>query len=233
VCLQAGNVNTGAFDPAEEIAAKLEGTGAWIHVDGAFGLWAAASPSRRHLARGFERADSLATDAHKWLNVPYDSGLVIVRDTRFLNAAMSASAAYLIQGETRDPHLFVPEMSRRARAIEIWAALRSLGRAGLAGLVDRCCDHASQFARALEAAGHQVLNEVVLNQVLVSFGTAELTRKVIARIQEEGTCWCGGTVWQGKTAMRISVSSWATTVRDVDRSLDAILRIAAEVQSGA
>ena len=233
VCLQAGNVNTGAFDPAEEIAAKLEGTGAWIHVDGAFGLWAAVSPSRRHLARGFERADSLATDAHKWLNVPYDSGLVIVRDQRFLNAAMSANAAYLIQGETRDPHLFVPEMSRRARAIEIWAALRSLGRAGLAGLVDRCCDHASQFARALEAAGHQVLNEVVLNQVLVSFGTAELTRKVIARIQEEGTCWCGGTVWQGKTAMRISVSSWATTDRDVDRSLDAILRIAAEVQSGA
>jgi glutamate/tyrosine decarboxylase-like PLP-dependent enzyme len=233
VCLQAGNVNTGAFDPAEEVASRLEGTGAWIHVDGAFGLWAAASPSRRHLARGFERADSLATDAHKWLNVPYDSGLVIVRDKRTLNAAMSASAAYLIEGETRDPHLFVPEMSRRARGIEIWAALRSLGRAGLADLVDRCCDHAGQFARALEAAGHQVLNEVVLNQVLVSFGTAELTRRVIARIQEDGTCWCGGTVWQGKTAMRISVSSWATTDRDVDRSLDAILRIAAEVQSGA
>jgi glutamate/tyrosine decarboxylase-like PLP-dependent enzyme len=233
VCLQAGNVNTGAFDPAEEIASRLEGTGAWIHVDGAFGLWAAASPSRRHLALGCERADSLATDAHKWLNVPYDSGLVIVREKRHLNAAMSASAAYLIEGETRDPHLFVPEMSRRARGIDIWAALRSLGRAGLAGLVDRCCEHAGHFAEALEAAGHQVLNEVVLNQVLVSFGTAELTRRVIARIQEDGTCWCGGTVWQGKTAMRISVSSWATTDRDVDRSVDAILRIAAEVQSSA
>ena len=233
VCHQAGNVNTGAFDPVEEVASKLQGTGAWIHVDGAFGLWAAASPSRRHLARGVERANSLATDAHKWLNVPYDSGLVIVRDGRHLNAAMSASAAYLIEGQTRDPHLFVPELSRRARGIEIWAALRSLGKAGLADLIDRCCEHARHFAAALEAAGHQVLNEVVLNQVLVSFGTAELTRRVIARVQEEGTCWCGGTVWQGKTAMRISVSSWATTERDVARSLDAILRIAAEVQSSA
>jgi len=233
VCLQAGNVNTGAFDPAEEVASKLQGTGAWIHVDGAFGLWAAASPSRGHLARGLERADSLATDAHKWLNVPYDSGLLIVRDKRHLNAAMSSSAAYMIEGETRDPHLFVPEMSRRARGIEIWAALRSLGRAGLADLIDRTCDHARHFADALQAAGHQVLNEVVLNQVLVSFGTAEVTRQVIARVQEEGTCWCGGTVWQGKTAMRISVSSWATTDLDVAKSLDAILRIAAEAQSPA
>ena len=233
VCLQAGNVNTGAFDPADEIVSKLEGTGAWIHVDGAFGLWAAASPSRRYLTRGGERADSLATDAHKWLNVPYDSGLVVVRDRRHLNAAMSSSAAYLIESETRDPHRLVPEMSRRARAIEVWAALRSLGRAGLAGLVDRCCDHARLFAHALEAAGHHVLNEVVLNQVLVSFGSAEVTRRVIARVQEEGTCWCGGTVWQGHTAMRISVSSWATTDHDVARSLDAILRIAADVQSHA
>jgi glutamate/tyrosine decarboxylase-like PLP-dependent enzyme len=231
VCLQAGNVNTGAFDPADEIASKLQGTRAWIHVDGAFGLWAAASPARRHLARGVEQADSWATDAHKWLNVPYDCGLVIVRDKRHLNAAMSSSAAYLIEGETRDPHLFVPEMSRRARAIEIWAALRSLGRAGLADLIDRSCDHARHFADALEGAGHHVLNEVMLNQVLVSFGTAETTRRVIAHVQEDGTCWCGGTVWQGKTAMRISVSSWATTDRDVARSLDAILRIAAEAQS--
>jgi glutamate/tyrosine decarboxylase-like PLP-dependent enzyme len=231
VCLQAGNVNTGAFDPVEEIVSKLQGTGAWIHVDGAFGLWAAASPSRRHLARGVEKADSLATDAHKWLNVPYDSGLVIVRDKRHLNAAMSSSAAYLIEGETRDPHLFVPEMSRRARGIEIWAALRSLGRVGLADLIDRSCDHARHFADALAGAGYEVLNEVVLNQVLVSFGTAELTRRVITRVQEDGTCWCGGTVWQGKTAMRISVTSWATTGHDVARSLDAILRIATEAQS--
>jgi glutamate/tyrosine decarboxylase-like PLP-dependent enzyme len=231
VCLQAGNVNTGAFDPVTEIASGLQGTGAWIHVDGAFGLWAAASPSRRHLARGIERADSLATDAHKWLNVPYDSGIVIVREKRHLNAAMSSSAAYLTEGETRDPHLFVPEMSRRARAIEIWAALRSLGKAGLADLIDRSCDHARHFADALRGAGHHVLNEVVLNQVLVSFGTAENTRRVIAQVQEDGTCWCGGTVWQGKIAMRISVSSWATSDRDVARSLDTILRIAAEAPS--
>jgi glutamate/tyrosine decarboxylase-like PLP-dependent enzyme len=231
VCLQAGNVNTGAFDPADEIASRLQGTGAWIHVDGAFGLWAAASPSKRQLARGVEKADSLATDAHKWLNVPYDSGLVLVRDGRHLSGAMSSSAAYLTEGETRDPHLFVPEMSRRARGIEVWAALRSLGRAGLAGVIDRSCDQARRFADGLAAAGHAVLNEVVLNQVLVSFGTPEITRRVIARVQEEGTCWCGGTVWQGKTAMRISVSSWATTDDDVARSLDAILRCAAEVQS--
>jgi glutamate/tyrosine decarboxylase-like PLP-dependent enzyme len=233
VCLQAGNVNTGAFDPADEIAARLHGTGAWIHVDGAFGLWAAACPSKRHLVRGVERADSLALDAHKWLNVPYDSGLAIVRDKRHLNAAMAASAAYLIDGGTRDPHLFVPEMSRRARAVEIWAALRSLGKAGLADLVERCCDHARHFADGLRAAGYQVLNEVVLNQVLVSFGSAETTRRVIARVQEEGTCWCGATVWQGKTAMRISVSSWATTEQDVAASLEAILRSAAQMPSPA
>jgi glutamate/tyrosine decarboxylase-like PLP-dependent enzyme len=231
VCLQAGNVNTGAFDPMDEVASRLDGTGAWIHVDGAFGLWAAASPARRHLLRGVERADSLATDAHKWLNVPYDSGLVIVRDKRHLNAAMSASAAYLVAGEVRDPHLFVPEISRRARGVEVWAALRSLGRAGLADMIDRACRQAQRFARALEAAGYAVLNEVVLNQVLVSFGTPEVTRQVIAGVQADGTCWCGGTVWQGNTAMRISVSSWATTDDDVARSLDAILRIAAEARA--
>jgi glutamate/tyrosine decarboxylase-like PLP-dependent enzyme len=233
VCLQAGNVNTGALDPVEEIVSRLQGTGAWIHIDGAFGLWAAASPSKRHLTRGVERADSLATDAHKWLNVPYDSGLVIVRDKRHLNAAMSSSAAYLTKGEVRDPHLFVPEISRRARAIDVWAALRSLGKVGLAELIDRCCDHARHFADALEGAGYEVLNDVVLNQVLVSFGTAETTRQVIARVQEDGTCWCGGTVWQGKTAMRISVSSWATTDLDIAKSLDAMLRIAAEAKSPA
>jgi glutamate/tyrosine decarboxylase-like PLP-dependent enzyme len=233
VCIQAGNVNTGAFDPAEEIASRLRGTGTWVHVDGAFGLWAAASPSKRHLVDGIRNADSWATDAHKWLNVPYDSGIVFVRDGRHLSAAMSASAAYLIEGETRDPHLFVPEMSRRARAIEIWAALRSLGKEGLAALIDRSCAHANRMARSLEEAGHQVLNEVVLNQVLVSFGSPEKTRRVIAAVQEDGTCWCGGTVWQGRTAMRISVSSWATTDRDIERSLKAITRIASEVEPPA
>jgi len=228
VCLQAGNVNTGAFDPLDEVAARLRGAPAWVHVDGAFGLWAASSPSRRHLLRGLDRADSVATDAHKWLNVPYDSGLVIVRDKRHLNAAMSSSAAYLAESQTRDPHLFVPEMSRRARAIEIWAALRSLGKAGLADLIDRSCEHARHFAQAFRRAGYHVLNDVVINQVLVSFGEPEITRQVIARVQQDGTCWCGGTLWQGKTAMRVSVSSWATTERDVSRSIEAILRIAAD-----
>jgi glutamate/tyrosine decarboxylase-like PLP-dependent enzyme len=228
VCAQAGNVNTGAFDPVDEIADALAGSGAWLHVDGAFGLWAAASPARRHLARGCERADSLATDAHKWLNVPYDSGLVFVREGRQLNAAMAASAAYLVPGESRDPHLFVPEMSRRARAVEIFAALRSLGTRGLAEMVERTCRHATRFAEALREGGHEVLNDVALNQVLVSFGPPEATRRVIAAIQADGTCWCGGTVWQGRTAMRISVSSWATTDDDVSRCIDAILRIARE-----
>jgi glutamate/tyrosine decarboxylase-like PLP-dependent enzyme len=231
VCLQAGNVNTGAFDPIDGIGAKLAGSAVWVHVDGAFGLWAAASPSKRHLLNGIERVDSIATDAHKWLNVPYDSGLVFVRDRKALNAAMSASAAYLVEGETRDPHLFVPEMSRRARGIEIWAALRSLGTEGLAAMIDRNCAQAHRFAERLRAAGYEILNEVVLNQVLVSFGTPEETRQVIAGIQQDGTCWCGGTVWQGRTAMRISVSSWATTDEDVEKSLEAMLRVAARVKS--
>lgn len=230
VCTQAGNVNTGAFDPIGEVAARLRGTGAWIHVDGAFGLWAAAAPAKHALAAGIDLADSIATDAHKWLNVPYDSGLVFVRDRRSLNAAMAASAAYLIEGETRDPHLFVPEMSRRARGIEVWAALRSLGRRGLAELIERNCSHAERFAHELRKAGHQVLNEVVLNQVLVSFGTPERTRRVIAAIQQDSTCWCGGTSWQGNIAMRISVSSWATSDADIAQSIEAVLRCAREVQ---
>jgi glutamate/tyrosine decarboxylase-like PLP-dependent enzyme len=227
VCLQAGNVNTGAFDPAAEVVARAREAGAWVHVDGAFGLWAAASPRRAPLLAGFEGADSWATDCHKWLNVPYDSGLALVRDAGALRAAMSMRAAYLVESEARDPSDFTPELSRRARGVEVWAALRALGRAGLAALVDRCCDHATRFARGLEAAGHRVLNDVVLNQVLVTFGDAERTRRTIAAIQDDGTCWCGGTVWQRHAAMRISVSSWATTEEDVDRSLAAILRCAA------
>jgi glutamate/tyrosine decarboxylase-like PLP-dependent enzyme len=226
VCAQAGNVNTGAFDPIGEIAARLRGTGAWIHVDGAFGLWAAAAPAKHALADGVDLADSIATDAHKWLNVPYDSGLVFVRDPRALKASMAASAAYLIEGQSRDPHLFGPEMSRRARAIEVWAALRSLGRHGLAEMIERNCRHAVRFATALREAGYQVLNDVVLNQVLVSFGSPDVTRRVIAAIQRDGTCWCGGTSWQGNIAMRISVSSWATSDEDVAQSIEAMLRCA-------
>ncbi len=228
VCLQAGNVNTGAFDPAEEICARIRGSGAWVHVDGAFGLWASSSPATRGLVRGIENADSWATDAHKWLNVPYDSGLVFVRERRHLNAAMSASAAYLLEGETRDPHLYVPDMSRRARGVEIWAALRSLGRKGLSDLIERSCGYARRMAAVLSEAGHNVLNDVALNQVLVSFGDSEATRRVIAGVQEDGTCWCGGTTWQGKSAMRISISSWATTEQDVERSLGVILRVAGD-----
>jgi glutamate/tyrosine decarboxylase-like PLP-dependent enzyme len=228
VCIQAGNVNTGAFDPAREICAAAHEAGAWVHVDGAFGLWAAAAPERAHLTAGFQDADSWATDAHKWLNVPYDSGLAFCRDPAHLQAAMASSAAYLVQGEKREPDQFTPEMSRRARGVEIWAALRSLGRSGLADLIERTCQHAARFAAGLSEAGYPVLNEVALNQVLVSFGDAETTLRVIAGVQADGTCWCGGTVWQGHTAMRISVSSWATTEDDVELSLDAILRIAAE-----
>jgi glutamate/tyrosine decarboxylase-like PLP-dependent enzyme len=233
VCLQAGNVNTGACDPFEEICPAARQAGAWVHVDGAFGLWAAAAPSRAQLVAGVTEADSWATDAHKWLNVPYDSGLVFCRQPEHLRAAMSASAAYLLQDGRRDGDEYTPEMSQRARGIEVWAALRSLGRSGLADLIERTCSHATRFARGLDEAGYQVLNEVALNQVLVSFGDPDTTRRVIAALQAEGTCWCGRTVWQGHTAMRISVSSWATTEADVERSLEAMLRVAAEQGAAA
>jgi glutamate/tyrosine decarboxylase-like PLP-dependent enzyme len=228
VCIQAGNVNTGAFDPAPEICALARRAGAWIHVDGAFGLWAAASPGRAALVKGFADADSWATDAHKWLNVPYDSGLSFVRYPEALSNAMSLSAAYLPMGDSREPMHYTPEASRRARGVEVWAALRSLGRAGLADLIESTCRHAERFATGFREAGYRVLNDVVINQVLVYFGDEETTRRVIAGIQEDGTCWCGGTVWQGQPAMRISVSSWATTEDDVERSLAAMLRIAGQ-----
>jgi glutamate/tyrosine decarboxylase-like PLP-dependent enzyme len=227
VCAQAGNVNTGAFDPIQEICRKAHAAGAWVHVDGAFGLWAAAAPGRKHLTAGIAEADSWATDAHKWLNVPYDCGLAFVRDPEALRAAMAITADYLPPaGAQRNPSDYTPELSRRARGVEVWAALKSLGRNGVADLVERTCRYAARFAEGLRAAGFEVLNDVVLNQVLVSFGSAENTRKVIAGIQAEGTCWCGGTVWQGKNAMRISVSSWATTEADVERSLEAMIRVA-------
>ena len=226
VCIQAGNVNTGACDPAAEICDIAHDAGAWVHVDGAFGLWAAAAPARAHLMNGFNKADSWATDCHKWLNVPYDSGLVFVRRPELLEAALQFSAAYLAADNQREPMRFTPEMSRRARAIEVWAALRSLGKRGLADLIERTCRHASTFASRLSAAGCEILNEVVLNQVLVSFDDDARTRAVIAAVQNEGTCWCGGTVWHGRTAMRISVSSWATTDDDVEQSVSAILKCA-------
>ncbi|WP_280154827.1 aminotransferase class V-fold PLP-dependent enzyme [Piscinibacter sp. XHJ-5] len=229
VCVQAGNVNTGAFDPFEPVIAAAHAQGAWVHVDGAFGLWAAASPALAHLAAGIGGADSWATDAHKWLNVPYDSGVALVRDAPALRAAMSVSAAYLpTEGAVRNPGDYTPELSRRARGVDVWAALRTLGRTGLAEMLDRSCRHARRFAHELQASGATVHNDVVLNQVLVSFGNAQTTRRLIDRLQREGTCWCGPTVWQGHTAMRISVCSWATTDHDVERSLQAIRRLMAQ-----
>jgi glutamate/tyrosine decarboxylase-like PLP-dependent enzyme len=250
VCAQAGNVNTGAFDPLEEIAAVAHAAGAWLHVDGAFGLWAAAAPGRRGLLAGCAEADSWTTDSHKWLNVPYDSGIVFVRDREAHRAAMSLGAAYYVQTETaRDGFEYVPESSRRARGFTVWAALRQLGRSGLAESVERSCGLASRFAEGLAAEpGVHVLNEVVLNQVLVRFeadgsdapgrpdapgGSDTLTRDVIDRVQREGTCWLGGTTWHGMAAMRISVSGWSTTEEDVDRSVDAILRCAREARAAA
>jgi glutamate/tyrosine decarboxylase-like PLP-dependent enzyme len=227
VCAQAGNVNTGAFDPAEAIVEQAHAAGAWVHVDGAFGLWAAATPDRADQARGFAGADSWAIDAHKWLNVPYDSGIVFVREAHHLRDAMTVVAAYLVRGEQREPYDYTPEFSRRARGVEIWAALRALGRQGVADLIEGSCRQATRFAEALRDAGYEILNDVRLNQVLVSFGDADTTRRVIAAVQADGTCWMGGTVWQGRTAMRISVSSYATTSDDVERSLAAILRVAA------
>ncbi|HSV14806.1 MAG TPA: aminotransferase class V-fold PLP-dependent enzyme, partial [Tepidisphaeraceae bacterium] len=233
VCVQVGNVNTGAFDPVPAISAWAHDAGAWVHVDGAFGLWAAASPRHAHLTAGVADADSWATDAHKWLNVPYDSGLAFVRDPADLRGAMSLTAPYLPQGAHREPLMYVPELSRRARGVDVWAAMKSLGRAGLAELVDRNCRCATRFAEIVQASGFEVLNEVVLNQALVAFGAPEITQRVIAAIQEEGTCWCGPTLWQGRTAMRISVSSWATRIEDAERSAQAIVRVARSVIGSA
>jgi glutamate/tyrosine decarboxylase-like PLP-dependent enzyme len=234
VCAQAGNVNTGAVDPLAEICAAAAARGAWVHVDGAFGLWAAASPALRHLVAGVELADSVATDAHKWLNVPYDSGLAFVANRDAHRAAFAKVASYFVPGQEleRDPDAFTPEASRRARGFPVWAALRSLGRSGVAELVERCCRHARRFADILGAAdGVEVLNQVVLNQVLVRFldpgGDHDgRTREVIRRVQADGTCWAGGTTWQGMAAMRISVSNWSTGDEDVDRSAAAMLRAA-------
>lgn len=226
ICIQAGNVNSGAFDPAGEVCARAREAGSWVHVDGAFGYWAAASPEYAPLLAGAAAADSWAIDCHKWLNVPYDSAVAVVRTPEHLKTAMAMSAAYLTPGAGREPWQFAPEASRRARGVELWAAMRSLGRSGLRELIERNCRQARLFASELRAAGFRILNHVVLNQVLVSFGSEERTRRVIAGLQDDGTCWCGGTKWHGQAAMRISVSSWATTDEDVDRSIAAMIRIA-------
>jgi glutamate/tyrosine decarboxylase-like PLP-dependent enzyme len=232
LCLQAGNVNTGASDPFEAICAKAREPEhrVWVHIDGAFGLWAAAAPARAGVVKGYAEADSWATDAHKWLNVPYDCGIALVRDIQTVPPAMAINASYLQPGERLEPLHLTPEASRRARGVPVWAVLKSLGRGGVAELVDRSCRQAARFAQGLRAAGYEVLNDVVLNQVLVSFGAPEQTLEVVRRIQQDGTCWCGSTVWQGRRAMRISVSDWATTDDDVELSLAAMVRIAGELR---
>jgi glutamate/tyrosine decarboxylase-like PLP-dependent enzyme len=231
VAAQAGNVNTGGFDPVGELASALDGhPNSWLHVDGAFGLWAAVSPSLKHLVEGVDRGDSWSTDAHKWLNVGYDCGFVAVRDPAAHRAAMAATAAYLLPSEQRENWEYVLDSSRRARGFTVYAATRSLGREGIRALVERCCALARRMADRLGTAdGVEVLNDVVLNQVLVRFGDDERTRQVIAAVQAEGTAWMGGTTWKGKAAMRISVSNWSTTEADADRTVDAILRCAADV----
>lgn len=225
LCLQAGNVNTGAMDDGTLIAeARTKGT--WIHIDGAFGLWAGASASKRQLTSGYEHADSWVTDGHKWLNVPYDSGLVIVRDGKHLRKAMSMTGDYLDQSGARVPYQYTPELSRRARAIDVWAALRTLGKAGIDNLVTRNCVYAEYLADQLTQAGYEVLNRIETNQVLVAFHSDEETTRIIEAVQNDGTCWCSGTVWKGRTAMRISISGNKTTETDIRQSLEAILRVA-------
>jgi glutamate/tyrosine decarboxylase-like PLP-dependent enzyme len=226
LCLQAGNVNSGACDPISECVAQAERAGAWVHVDGAFGLWAAASPALRHLVAGLERVDSAAVDAHKWLNVPYDSGIAWTRHPEAMRQAMRVSAAYLPTNDERQPAEFTPELSRRARGVDVWAAMRALGRSGIRELVERNCAQARRYADAFRAEGFEVMNDVVLNQVVVAFGDAARTTRVIDAIQRDGTIWCGPTVWKGRTAMRLSVSSWATTDEDVEKGIAAIVRCA-------
>lgn len=224
VIIQAGNVNTGAFDPIEQICDRAGRTGAWVHVDGAFGLWAAASKNRRHLTRGIEKADSWSVDAHKTLNSPYDCGIVLCRKRESLVSALQASGSYIQYSGNRDGMLYTPEMSRRARSVELWATLKFLGRQGVAGLVDGLCELALQFAQKLSKQGFNILNDVVFNQILVACDTPELTRATLENIQNSGECWCGGATWDGDPAIRISVCSWATTPEDVDKAVEAFIK---------
>ena len=221
VVAQAGNVNSGAFDPVGEICHRAHGDGGWVHVDGAFGLWAAAVPSLAHLVPGIARADSWAVDAHKTLNVPYDCGIVLCREREALEAAFRASASYFQWSEERDPMRYTPSMSKRARAVELWAILRTLGREGVAGLVEQLCEAAASFASRLAREGFRIHNDVVFNQVLVSCDDDRETAATLARVQSSGVCWCGGSTWRGEAVIRVSVCSWATTREDIERSVEA------------
>ena len=224
VFAQAGNVNTGSFDPFDEICDRASAARAWVHVDGAFGLWAAASPRLRHLVKGMERADSWSVDAHKTLNAPYDCGIVLCRHPEATVAAMQNTGAYIVYSEKRDGMLYTPEMSRRSRGIELWATLKTLGRSGTIALVEGLCDRAAQASVQLQSAGFRILNEVVFNQVLVACETKDETLATLQHLQDSGECWCGGTTWQGQAAIRLSVCSWATTVQDIERTVAAFVK---------
>jgi glutamate/tyrosine decarboxylase-like PLP-dependent enzyme len=224
VVAQAGNVNSGAFDQLDEIGERVRRANAWLHIDGAFGLWAAASASKQHLTRGFEKADSWSVDGHKTLNTPYDCGMILCRDRDALVSAMQMNASYIMLSDKRDGMHYAPELSRRARAVELWATLRFFGRAGVQQLVDRLCDHAQYFADQLRAEGFHILNDVVFNQVLVACDTPELTKATLEHVQRSGECWCGSATWKGEPVIRISICSWATTEADVERSVAAFVK---------
>jgi len=223
VIAQAGNVNSGAFDPLDEICDRVRQANAWIHVDGAFGLWAATSRAKSYLTHGIEKADSWSVDAHKTLNAPYDCGMILCRNREALISAMQATASYIIFSDKRDGMHYAPEMSRRGRVIELWATLKFLGKEGVKELINRLCGHAERFAEQLRAEGFRVLNDVVFNQVLVACDTPELTKATLENIQKSGECWCGGATWNGEPVIRISVCSWATTEADVERSAAAFV----------
>jgi len=224
VILQAGNVKSGSFDPFDKIGNRANNVGSWIHIDGAFGLWAAASHKKKFLTKGIEKADSWSVDAHKTLNAPYDCGIILCKNREALTMAMQVSGSYIRYSEKRDGMLFTPEMSRRARAIELWATLKYLGRSGIEEIVDGLCDGAQQFSEQLSTVGFNILNEVVFNQILVSCSTAEETNETLKNIQESGECWCGGSIWNSEPVIRISVCSWATTAKDINRSVAAFIK---------
>ncbi|MFH1074720.1 MAG: aminotransferase class V-fold PLP-dependent enzyme [Candidatus Firestonebacteria bacterium] len=222
--LQAGNVSSGSFDPFETVCNKANKAGSWVHIDGAFGLWAAASGRKKILTKGFEKADSWSADAHKTLNAPYDCGIIFCKSREALSMAMQVSGSYFHYSDKRDGMLFTPDMSRRARAVELWAILKYLGKSGVEEIVDGLCARAEQFSKQLSEAGFNILNKIVFNQVLVSCGTEEETTNTLKAVQESGECWCGGSVWNGKHVIRISVCSWATTAEDIDRSVAAFIK---------
>ena len=224
VILQAGNVNSGAFDPLDEICDRAKAARAWVHVDGAFGLWAAASKHKQYLTRGMEKADSWSVDGHKTLNTPYDSGIVLCRHREALASAMQATGSYILYGENRDGMLYTPEMSRRGRAIELWATLKILGESGVEELVDGLCVRAQQFAKQMNEQGFHILNDVVFNQVLITCSNPEQTAATLKVLQQSGECWCGSATWHDTPVIRVSVCSWATTEEDIHRTVTAFVK---------